>query len=225
MHKLIRTEEPSELTDARDAQATHGLDWEGFSHLNNGQDKHNVQKALLLMQNYRCAYCECALDEHVGHIEHFRRKNPRIHPELTFVWSNMFYSCQIPGKKTSLFRCGISKDRRYTTGFNYDLLIDPCVDNPEDFLVFTGRGCVYPRKHLNDIDRLRAETTINILNLNEHEEGNEHSLVVSRKNAIAKHKWLEGQSAENIDAYLNEIKDREPFITTIFHYYGRRVVK
>ena len=225
MHKLIRTEEPVELTAARGAQAMHGLDWEGFSNLNNGQDKHNVQDALLLMQNFRCAYCECAVDERIGHIEHFRRKNPRIHPELTFVWSNLFYSCQQPGKKTSLCRCGISKDKQYTKGFDYSLLIDPCVDNPEDFLVFTKNGSVYPRTNLSDTDRLRAETTIRMFNLREHEEGNAHNLVVSRKNAIAKYKWLKGQSADTIDAYLDELKDSEPFITAIFHYFGRRVVK
>ena len=225
MHKLIRKEEPVELTDAREVQATHGLDWEGFSRLNNGQDKRNVQEALLLMQNFRCAYCECALNEHEGHIEHFRRKNPHIHPELTFVWANLFYSCQIPGDETSLFRCGISKDKQYTPGFDYGLLIDPCVDNPEDYLVFIEKGCVYPRTDLNETDILRAETTIKMFNLNEHEEGNEHNLVVSRKNAIAKYKWLEGQSADIIDSYLNELKDSEPFITAIFHYFGRRVVE
>ncbi|MBQ6473653.1 MAG: TIGR02646 family protein [Victivallales bacterium] len=231
MHKLIRTEEPVELTEAREAQATHSLDWEGFSHLNNGQNKHIVQDALLLMQNFRCAYCECALNEHEGHIEHFRRKNPSIHPELTFVWSNLFYSCQIPGNKTSHIRCGISKDEQYMPGFNYGLLIDPCVDNPEDFLVFTKKGYVYPKTNLSDTDRLRAETTIKMFNLNEHDEGNEHNLVVSRKNAIKKYKWLKDIIDKNkipiaeIDQYLDSIKNSEPFVTAIFHYFGRRVVE
>ena len=228
MHKLIRPEEPPELENARNID---GLDWDGFSKLNNGQDKQNVQDALMLMQNFRCAYCECSLEEHEGHIEHFRRKNPKIHPELTFVWSNLFYSCQNPGNPTSLFRCGISKDKLYTDGFDYNLLIDPCNDNPEDFLIFTENGGVYPKTGLSDTDKLRAETTIKMFNLNECEQGSSHNLVISRKNAIKKYKWLKEKidkkeiTAVDLDQYLDSIKEREPFVTAIFNYFGRRVVE
>lgn len=99
MHKLVRScPEPQALAEARQSGVD---DWDHFP----SAKKKEVQFDLLVMQDERCAYCESALDLAEGHIEHFRRKNKDWFPELTFVWDNLYYSCQCNGT------CGRHKDR------------------------------------------------------------------------------------------------------------------
>ena len=212
MHKLTRTTEPQELVQARADGLQH---WDHFPQ----SAKKVVRDKLLLMQNFRCAYCECVLRndsedgerEHKGHIEHFKRKSRFFYPELTFIWGNLFYSCS--KRKT----CGRHKDCHVKSKEQYCLLIDPCRDNPEDFLVFDDRGRVSARSDLSISDKRRAEFTIDAFQLNDPD------LIKTRKDYLKYYEWLEKYPNEYINSYLSEIKD-EPFITAIYHYFGKRVV-
>ena len=140
MHKLERTQpEPPSLKSARE----NGLsDWDEFP----TSDKKTVRDELLMMQNFRCAYCERTLhdvsneaeNKWDGLIEHFRRKDQNFHPELTFVWENLFYSCCTGAT------CGNCKDNFVNDKSQYALLIDPCKENPEDFFIFDSKIIYYP---------------------------------------------------------------------------------
>lgn len=225
MHKLFRPNEPEVLAQARERScADPSFDWECFP----SDAKREVKNALLSMQDNRCAYCECTIHEEEGHIEHFLRKGQSFHPELTFAWSNLFYSCQRPGDKKGSLRCGISKDKQYEKDLQEGLLLDPCVDNPEDFLVFQQDGRVSPKTTLGDGDRKRAETTIEVLNLNELNPSNGNSLVSARKNTIRRYAWMKkaNMKAKDIDEQLENIRQdgNIPFVSAIFHFYGKRVV-
>lgn len=122
-------------------------------------DKKQIRASLQQMQGNRCAYCEGRI-YHGGHIEHFRRKNPKHFPQKTFAWDNLFLSCD------SLDHCGHYKDRRDAPPYNPDDLIKPDVNDPDTFLYFHSSGEVLPRTSPNATETHRAEKTICVFNLN-----------------------------------------------------------
>lgn len=207
MHKLDRIyPEPEALLNARKT----GLSWDTFP----TADKEEVQLLLTVMQDNRCAYCECALKMGEGHIEHFRKKNNAWFPELTFEWTNLFYSCMRSGS------CGVHKDKGdVLRREQVDLLLNPCVDNPEDFLIFTSDGDVSPRPGLTDADRKRAELTIEVFNLRHPQ------LLHERANEIRKYQWLIDRqvSQEEVDDVLSSSRI-DQYITAVYHFLGKKVV-
>lgn len=206
MHKLARpTAEPEVLSEAQSLGAN---DWESFWH-GRITEKTELQQALLDMQDGKCAYCEAKVDLHEGHIEHFRRKNPKWFPELTFVWSNLYYSCCKKGT------CGRHKDRVLSRS-DVDKLIDPCVDDPEEFLQFTFDGNVTACSNLDNDGLSRAMLTISTFNLR-HEE-----LVDARRNTLKGYEWLKKRSAKEIDEYLDDLSSETPFLTAIYHFFGKK---
>ena len=108
----------------------------------------------------RCAYCEGPIF-HEGHIEHFRRKNPRYFPELTFDWDNLFLAC---GSKD---HCGHFKDRIGALPYDPAQLIKPDQHDPEKYLYFHSSGEVRVREKLNAADAFRAAETIRVFGLDE----------------------------------------------------------
>lgn len=119
-------------------------------------DKEEIRNTLEQMQGRQCAYCEGSVDELGQHIEHFRRK--RIFPQLTFAWDNLLWCC---GAHDS---CGHYKDRR---GSPYDInhLLNPCVHNPDNFFRFRTDGSISICRGLNQQDRMMAQETLRVLNL------------------------------------------------------------
>lgn len=207
MHKLMRSAVvPNALAEAK---AFGAQDWSAFWQ-GRSVAKEEVQLALLLMQDEKCAYCECGLGLHEGHIEHFKKKNPQWFPELTFEWSNLYYSCCRNGT------CGFHKDRVLVDKDKISALIDPCVDDPEDYLQFTFDGQVSARGGLSNEAAHRAELTIDTFNLKHLQ------LVQMRLNVLKSYEWLKQMSAAQIDAYLKQLPPTTPFLTAIYHCFGRR---
>jgi len=87
--------------------------------------KREIWQSLDPMQGNRCAYCEAELASAHRHIEHFVQKGRD--PTRTFVWSNLFGSCN---RQES---CGIYKDHQAQAYADADL-IKPDVDDPEHWL-------------------------------------------------------------------------------------------
>ena len=159
MHKLNRPAAPVCLSQFQ--LGTHT--WDDVF----GVDKDEIWVQLEQMQGARCAYCEAQLvltrprRRNSAHIEHFRQKNPRIYPQGTFIWSNLFGSCK---NKQS---CGEHKDRyKQNTGYSHQDLIKMDVEDPDDFLHFLSDGQVTSRVGISPSDKHRAEETIRIFNLN-----------------------------------------------------------
>ncbi len=165
----------------------------------------------------RCAYCECAI-RNEGHIEHFRRKNPRLgYPELTFEWSNLFLAC---GAST---HCGHYKDHRLALPYNPDQLIKPDEHNPEHYLYFHSSGEVRARSTLNEEDKIRATETIRVFGLNNKAlEGSRAKAVNSyRKMKADDFEELASWDETEINEYLQgEIENTrwDPYATTIKHF-------
>jgi uncharacterized protein (TIGR02646 family) len=120
-----------------------------------------VREHLEQLQGRRCAYCEGPLDLLGQHIEHLRRKH--TFPHLTFVWDNLFWSCNQDG------HCGCFKDRESGV-YEPDDLIDPCLDDPEAFLRFSSDGRIRLVPGLSPDDQHRARETLRVFNL-DHDRG------------------------------------------------------
>ncbi|WP_310385799.1 retron Ec78 anti-phage system effector HNH endonuclease PtuB [Roseateles sp.] len=148
MHKLHRGEPPTCLRGYR-----HGLNnWSEVSQF----DKNSIWDELLAMQGDRCAYCEARIAPDRRHIEHFRQKGRD--PTVTFVWSNLFGSCN---RSCS---CGRHKD--CAEPYAPADLIKPDEEDPEDYLLFSPDGTVSPKNGLSDKSDHRAAETIRLFNLN-----------------------------------------------------------
>ncbi|WP_437565916.1 retron system putative HNH endonuclease [Sorangium sp. So ce542] len=157
MHKLDRSAVPvpSSLIDPPpDRRYGHLL----------GSEKAEIRAALLRLQGHRCAYCERRTGDTQsdGHIEHFR--NQAGHRRLDLDWNNLFWSCN--DEKT----CGKHKDKCDRPSgtqrcFSPEELIDPCVDDPEMFILFVVDGTARPREGLSSIDKQRAEETLRVFQL------------------------------------------------------------
>lgn len=125
----------------------------------------------------KCAYCESPLPpaSTSGSIENFRPKsnarglNKDFSREhywwLTYVWENLYYSCEICNRfKSSWFPVEGDRALKLTPIQNINfketaLLLDPCIDRPEEHLIYNENGQV-------DFLTLKGRITIEILKLN-----------------------------------------------------------
>lgn len=160
MHRLDRNAVPRPT--CLDPSTTAGRRYRDLR----GPEKEEIRAALIKIQQQRCAYCERRLadDPDDGHIEHFR--NQAGHQHLELEWNNLFWSCN--DEKT----CGKHKDRcDRATGvrarFDPNDLIEPCADDPDDYLMFVVDGTVQPRDGLPSAQAHRASETLRVFQLAE----------------------------------------------------------
>ncbi len=113
--------------------------------------RHIVRWQLNLEQEGHCVYCETALDEHDGHVEHIESKG--VNPALTFVYRNLAHSCHGPG------HCGHHKKRQA-------LPIQPRPGCNRFLAVMTLDGRIVASEGLSEAGTTQAEETVRILGLN-----------------------------------------------------------
>ena len=94
-------------------------------------------------------YCESKI-KHVefGDIEHILPKNRNARPDLYVEWENLTLACEICNRK--------NKKDYYNP---QQLLVNPYIDNPEDYFMFLG-------PFVTDKNNLRGKITKCILDLN-----------------------------------------------------------
>jgi len=227
MHALDRTcvQPPACLG----AYNHHTQTWDDLS----GDCKRRLRAALVQMQGIpevttpdaneyglRCAYCEGAIHNE-GHIEHFRRKNPKHHPELTFIWTNLFLSC---GERT---HCGHYKDRPGAPAYDPAQLIKPDVHDPNDFLYFHSSGEVREKAGIDAVDRARARETIRVFGLDNPVLAGKRAWALSiyRQKIIADIDELAHWPVADRQEYLTkefETVRHEPYATTIRHFLAKQ---
>lgn len=208
MHRLHRGTEPECLQHYRNS----GTKWEDIA----PDDKVAIQHQLRAMQGCLCAYCEASI-KNAGnrHIEHFRKR--QNHPDKTFAWDNLFWSCNNPNC------CGFYKDSSATGSYSPDDLIKPDEEDPEEYFLFLATGHIKVRGGLSAVQQRRAEETLRVFNLN----GKNTGLIWRRRNVARNYrKTLEalmyiGSTAtskitEYIDQLLAEARNNE-FYTTVKH--------
>jgi len=123
--------------------------WNDFLRTNARRD---VEQALHEFCLKKCVYCEALVPKD---IEHFYPKSK--YPKRMFRWTNFVRGCK---------NCNNAKLDRFPKAGNRRLLIDPCSDEPLDYLVFdptTGRAMLNPDPRYHD----RAKVTRDMFGLDE----------------------------------------------------------
>ncbi|PEQ84658.1 hypothetical protein CN481_22070 [Bacillus sp. AFS006103] len=139
----------------------------------------NWYSVLLEIFNHKCAYCESNSYLKIPEIDRFRPVNVIDKNEvngfqyvwLAYEWTNLYPIC----KECNNYKSGhfpvIGQRIKYGENFRNEeaLLVDPCLDSPEEHLFFSDDGKVYPKSK-------KGNYTVQILNLNRN------SLIIERKN-------------------------------------------
>jgi len=146
-------------------------------------------KALRVVFNGKCAYCESAIPLEIvkSEYDHFRPKSGARGLEkefsndhywwLTYEWNNLYYCCPNCNQfKSTWFpvegpRAVIGTSYADIITQEFSLLIDPCNDRPEDHLMYNEQGEI-------DFLTVKGTTTIELLKLNRTD------LVDSRRKAL-----------------------------------------
>jgi uncharacterized protein (TIGR02646 family) len=116
---------------------------------------------LLEEQNLLCAYCEREIDDNPknSNIDHFRLKAGHLFPEKTLDYNNLLVSCNTKG------RCSNYKDKHIKSKDEYNNIVNPITENPDDFFdyLLTGRIVAIDKNP-------KSEFTIDIFQLGRERE-------------------------------------------------------
>lgn len=135
-----------------------------------------IWQALTAMQGELCAYCEGSLVDLGRHIEHFCQRS--VYPNRTFDWDNLFGACD---RRDS---CGHYKDRPRAPDYDCGDLVNPAVEDPDQFFIIRDTGRIEPRPGLSARHRVRAELTIRVFNLNLDNDHGGRSLCAERRRQL-----------------------------------------
>lgn len=155
--------------------------------------------------NYKCAYCESTVE---GELDHFRPKSSArgLNGDFSFEhywwleyeWGNLYNVCSTCNRnKASWFpvqgkRIEINSSYEYLSKEKY-LLIDPCIDFPQEHFTYDKNGQILPLSE-------RGKITIDILKLNRPH------LLRARK-IILSDQLKALQRSNNIALLINEIEE------------------
>ena len=132
--------------------------------------KPQVAEALERLQQGLCAYCLIRVDSGIGsHIEHVWPKSSYI--EKTFQWDNLVLSCTHSdhighASQTGGVSCGHSDGKRDWPAYDPRFISPGEPDCERYFEYRAGDGTVRPAAGLSEPDKVRADYTIGLLNLN-----------------------------------------------------------
>lgn len=157
---------------------------------------------LMQEQNGLCCYCEKKMDSHPknSNIDHFKLKAGHLFPQKTLEYTNLVVSCNTTG------RCSSHKDKKITSKDEYDHIVNPIDENPDDYFDYLLTGEIVP---IND--NAKATFTIDIFKLGRNESD---SLSQARKQLAETLRYLSNLSLEDIyESFGNEYQS---FIRIIY---------
>jgi uncharacterized protein (TIGR02646 family) len=157
---------------------------------------------LMKEQNGLCCYCEKKLDAHRdnSNIDHFKLKAGHLFPQKTLEYTNLVVSCNTTG------RCSSHKDKTIKSRGEYDNIVNPINENPDDYFDYLVTGEIVP---IND--NAKANFTIDIFKLGRNESD---SLSQARKQLAETLRNLSNLSLEDIyESFGNEYQS---FIRIIY---------
>lgn len=132
----------------------------------------DCRRQLLYKQGGLSAYTEVPLEENKSHIDHFRKRD--LFPNLSFEWNNLIVD------EIGVARYGAGhKDKIIKHIEDYELLINPVLEDPCEYLTYLVNGKIIPKKNLNTEDKKKASFTIEAFNLN-------HPSLIMRRSTLQK---------------------------------------
>jgi len=142
-----------------------------------------IREALFKEQRGQCFYCEQKIKE--SRIDHFIPRDAPNEKNIECNYNNFFLSCNrkdsCDSKKSNSF-----DENRYIRLFSNNYMLD----KPSDFFDYTARGKVKVKKSLDNDKKIRAENTIELLNLN-------HSELINARKVMFKN--IESLKQSNLD--------------------------
>lgn len=186
--------------------------------------REQIKQQLAALQGLRCAYCEREIRLNECHIEHFRRKGGSPNsafPGLTFVWENLFLSCQARS------HCGHYKESAQVGPYDPAGVIKPDEEDPHILLYFHNNGSVLLRRGVTDQSSVgRFNETVRVFGLDNA------ALKAQRRNAARRYTDSHGPDLDELRAWSSADRrrwlelEREavvglPFASTLLHFLER----
>ena len=100
---------------------------------------------LMNEQNSLCIYCEkkVSSDTKKSNIDHFKTRN--LFPEESLIYDNLLVSCN------TYNRCSSFKDKQVKSKVEYDDIVNPVIDNPEDYFDYLLTGEIIAKNEKGDL--------------------------------------------------------------------------
>jgi len=136
-----------------------------------------VKQSLHEIYHGKCAYCESYIEVTTLNVEHYRPISKYYW--LRYEWSHLLPLCNachharpahFPIEGTPVDSPQQSRLEWHADSHSFlaekPLLLNPEIDHPEQYLQFDTNGRIYPKEGLSTHQTKRAETTIQVFNLN-----------------------------------------------------------
>lgn len=121
-----------------------------------------------------CGYTELPLseDDKDIHIDHYKKRD--LFPRETFDWNNL-----IVALKSDEFGADYKDNRYHIRKEEYSQILNPATDIAQDYFEYLATGDICPKPKLTLPERLKAEKTIEVFNLN-------HASLVNRRKDLVR---------------------------------------
>jgi len=157
---------------------------------------------LLEEQNMLCAYCnqEIEAEDTYSNTDHLKKRD--WCGRETLEYRNLLVSCK------NKFHCENIKDNfKFTHCSEFDKIVNPVIENPDNFFDYGIDGDIFAKNGLNQLDKEKAEFTIKVFALNNS------SLKKDRAKIGA---TLSFYSDSELNDILNDIANYPSFIKNIY---------
>jgi len=158
----INKTEPTFFTNAKKKVKSSHYVSSAWSELGKGKKnfKTELREYILLEeQNMLCAYCNQEIEENgtKSNTDHFKTRH--LFPRETLNYENLLVSCK------SKYHCENIKDKFGLTMADYVKIINPVIENPDDFFDYGIDGDILVKNGLSFTDKEKAEFTIEVFKL------------------------------------------------------------
>jgi uncharacterized protein (TIGR02646 family) len=163
MYQIIKNE-PIFFTNAKKkVKSSHFVSsaWHELGEDEKGFKTKLREYILLEEQNMLCAYCEQEIesDETSSNTDHFKKRDWCARETLEY--NNLLVSCK------NEFHCENIKDKfKFTRCSEFDKMVNPVIENPNNFFDYGIDGDIFAKDGLSVIDKEKAEFTIKVFELN-----------------------------------------------------------
>ncbi len=175
----------------------HPQKWDDIHHSRaNPQVYETCRKYILEIEQHGIsAYTECPLWNNANlHIDHFRKKGMNWPVNQTFRWENLF----VDERNNNYGAC--YKDNNTSNKADYDSIIDPAQEDPEEYLTYVANGEMVPQSAISSAKKHKAQFTCDRFNLN-------HEALVSKRCQIISYineYYKGGMSCQDIRSALKD---------------------
>ena len=202
MLKIVK-DEPSFFTDAK-KKVKLPLISSAWKEIGKDNFKTELREHILLEeQNMLCVYCEQEIESDGNHsnTDHFKIRD--LFPRDTLAYDNLLVSCK------NRSHCENKKDNFGLNCTDYNKIINPVIENPNNFFDYGISGDILVKDGLSNTDKEKAKFTIEVFELNHI------SLQEARKNIVQILQIYKNQEYK-VDEIFRFLTSFQSFIEVIY---------